>query len=157
MCRHASTTESHLEIFCAQSDQCRKKKKNRRATVTGKKTVLINKLITKKIYLCLPAGIKITHIFFKLTQDRCKYLFWFLFKCWFNLPRVCAEGLLLYLTGRNYEDPALVKNTTATSNPAHGLLGLWCPTKPQIWAFNASLAVIALPWNSLVHQHSQSW
>lgn len=25
VCRHASTTESHLEILCAQSDQCRKK------------------------------------------------------------------------------------------------------------------------------------
>lgn len=33
-------------------------------------------------------------------------------------------------------------------------MGLWCPTKPQIWAFNASLAVITLPWNSSVHQHS---
>lgn len=29
------------------------------------------------------------------------------------------------------------------------------PLKPQIWAFSTSLAVIALPWNSAVHQHSQ--
>ncbi len=41
--------------------------------------------------------------------------------------------------------------------PPCGLLGLQCPAKPQIWAFNASLAVITLPWNSSVHQHSQSW
>lgn len=44
-----------------------------------------------------------------------------------------------------------------TSHPTRGPLGRWCPTKPQIWAFNASLAVIALPWNSSEWEHSHSW
>lgn len=35
-----------------------------------------------------------------------------------------------------------------------GTLG--APPDSQIWAFNTMLAVIALPWNSVVHQHSQS-
>lgn len=55
---------------------------------------------------------------------------------------------------KKYFKPALVRNATPFCPQPSGTFG--APPEPQIWAFNTILAVIALPWNSMVDQHSQS-